>query len=261
MSHVRRFDHVGITVAALDAVTAFFVALGLEVEGRTFVEGEFLDTVCGIPGSRTEIVMLKPPDDSTRWSSRASSGPTTCRVRRPHRPTSWDCATWPSRSTTCTRPSNEQQPTATGWWAASASTKGYGGWPTCAARRGSSSRWPSASAELREPDRSIEGWEPLGSLTEASAARPLGQRVEGPVAKSGRRPHHHRRLNVPRRTRCSPGLGPHISCDCPRRSSQPACVISAPLCCQLAVPRGCLFALFRSPSPGCSVVVAGPGSG
>ena len=45
MSHVRRFDHVGITVADLDVVTAFFVALGLEVEGRTFVEGEFLDTV------------------------------------------------------------------------------------------------------------------------------------------------------------------------------------------------------------------------
>ena len=66
MSHVRRFDHVGLTVADLDVVTAFFVALGLEVEGRTFVEGEFLDTVCGIPGSRTEIVMLKPPDDGTR---------------------------------------------------------------------------------------------------------------------------------------------------------------------------------------------------
>src|SRR2546421_7171934 len=44
----------------------FFVALGLEVEGRTFVEGEFLDTVCGIPDSRTEIVMLKPPDNGTR---------------------------------------------------------------------------------------------------------------------------------------------------------------------------------------------------
>jgi catechol 2,3-dioxygenase-like lactoylglutathione lyase family enzyme len=65
MSHVRRFDHVGITVADLDAVTAFFVALGLEVEGRTFVEGEFLDTVIGIPGSRTEIVMLRPPDGGT----------------------------------------------------------------------------------------------------------------------------------------------------------------------------------------------------
>ena len=66
MSHVRRFDHVGLTVADLDVVTAFFVALGLEVEGRTFIEGEFLDTVCGIPDSRTEIVMLKPPDDGTR---------------------------------------------------------------------------------------------------------------------------------------------------------------------------------------------------
>jgi len=41
MSHVRRFDHVGITVADLDTVTAFFVGLGLEVEGtRMFVEGE-----------------------------------------------------------------------------------------------------------------------------------------------------------------------------------------------------------------------------
>ncbi|MFP5348182.1 MAG: VOC family protein [Actinomycetes bacterium] len=66
MAHVRRFDHVGLTVDDLDGVTAFFVALGLEVEGRTFVEGEFLDTVCGIPASRTEIVMLKPPDDGTR---------------------------------------------------------------------------------------------------------------------------------------------------------------------------------------------------
>ena len=62
MPHVRRFDHVGITVADLDAVTEFFVALGLEVEGRTFVEGEFLDTVSGIPDARTEIVMLRSPD-------------------------------------------------------------------------------------------------------------------------------------------------------------------------------------------------------
>ncbi|MEO5319151.1 VOC family protein [Arthrobacter sp. CC3] len=66
MAHIQRFDHVGITVADLDAVTAFFVKLGLEVEGRTFVEGEFLDTVCGIPDSRTEIVMLRPPDGGSR---------------------------------------------------------------------------------------------------------------------------------------------------------------------------------------------------
>jgi catechol 2,3-dioxygenase-like lactoylglutathione lyase family enzyme len=81
-THVRRFDHVGITVADLDAVTAFFAGLGLEVEGRMFVEGEFLDTVIGIPGSRTEIVMLRPPDGGTRLelSSFAAALPRTKRV-------------------------------------------------------------------------------------------------------------------------------------------------------------------------------------
>ena len=67
MSFARRFDHVGITVADLDTVTTFFVGLGLEVEGtRAFIEGEFLDTVIGIPDARTEIVMLRPPDGGTR---------------------------------------------------------------------------------------------------------------------------------------------------------------------------------------------------
>jgi len=61
MSHTRRFDHVGITVHDLDSVTAFFAGLGLGVEGRTFGEGGFLDTVIGIPDSRTEIVMMRPP--------------------------------------------------------------------------------------------------------------------------------------------------------------------------------------------------------
>lgn len=65
MGQLRAFDHIGVTVADLDAATAFFVGLGLEVEGRTFVEGEFIDTVCGIPDSRTEIVMLRPPNGGT----------------------------------------------------------------------------------------------------------------------------------------------------------------------------------------------------
>lgn len=49
MSPIRRFDHVGITVAHLDTVTAFFVGLGFEVEGRMSMDGEFVDTVIGIP--------------------------------------------------------------------------------------------------------------------------------------------------------------------------------------------------------------------
>jgi catechol 2,3-dioxygenase-like lactoylglutathione lyase family enzyme len=65
MSRIMRFDHVGVTVRDLDKVTAFFVGLGLEIEGRTFVEGEFIDTVIAIPDSRTEIVMLRTPDGGT----------------------------------------------------------------------------------------------------------------------------------------------------------------------------------------------------
>lgn len=65
MAHALRFDHVGITVSDLDAAAAFFVALGCEVQGRTFLEGEFVDTVIGIPDSLVEIVMLATPGGGT----------------------------------------------------------------------------------------------------------------------------------------------------------------------------------------------------
>ena len=65
MPVITRFDHVGITVQDLEAVTAFFVDLGLEIQGRASVDGEFIDTVSGIPGSSTEIVMLHAPGGGT----------------------------------------------------------------------------------------------------------------------------------------------------------------------------------------------------
>jgi len=72
---IRRFDHVGITVADLDRVTAFFVGLGLEVEGRAFLEGEFVDTVIGIPNSRSDVVTLRPPDGGTALELSSFSRP------------------------------------------------------------------------------------------------------------------------------------------------------------------------------------------
>jgi catechol 2,3-dioxygenase-like lactoylglutathione lyase family enzyme len=63
---IQRFDHVGITVADLEGVTEFFVGLGLEVEGRALVEGEFVETVTGIPGARCQIAMLKAPDGGSK---------------------------------------------------------------------------------------------------------------------------------------------------------------------------------------------------
>ncbi|MGP0221941.1 MULTISPECIES: VOC family protein [unclassified Paenarthrobacter] len=65
MSFVKHFDHVGITVAGLDNAISFFQSLGLELEGRMQMEGEFVDTVIGIPGSRSEIATLRPPDGGT----------------------------------------------------------------------------------------------------------------------------------------------------------------------------------------------------
>src|SRR4051812_24072461 len=66
MPHIKRFDHIGVTVADLDAATEFFVSLGLEVEGTGEVKGEFVETVCGIPGAHCQIVMLRPPDGGAR---------------------------------------------------------------------------------------------------------------------------------------------------------------------------------------------------
>ena len=75
MSRIQSFDHVGITVADLDAAIGFFVGLGLELEGRMAMEGEFVDTVTGIPDSRSEMVMLRPPDDGTRLELSSFSRP------------------------------------------------------------------------------------------------------------------------------------------------------------------------------------------
>jgi catechol 2,3-dioxygenase-like lactoylglutathione lyase family enzyme len=79
VGHVRRFDHVGITVADLDRAIEFFVGIGLEVEGRMFMEGEFVDTVIGIPDSRSEIVTLRPPDGGPGLEL-------SCFVRPDHQP-------------------------------------------------------------------------------------------------------------------------------------------------------------------------------
>jgi catechol 2,3-dioxygenase-like lactoylglutathione lyase family enzyme len=67
VSPVQRFDHVGVTVDDLEAVTAFFLKLGLEQEGQPqIVEGDWVDTVVGIHDVRAEVVMLQAPNGSTK---------------------------------------------------------------------------------------------------------------------------------------------------------------------------------------------------
>ena len=63
---VKRLDNVAIVVNDLDAAIEFFAELGLELEGRAHIEGEFADQSVGIEGIRSEIAMMRAPDGSGR---------------------------------------------------------------------------------------------------------------------------------------------------------------------------------------------------
>jgi len=63
---IQRMDHVGIVVDDLAAATAFFVELGLELQGGGPVEGDWVDRVVGLEGVRAEIAMLETPDGHGR---------------------------------------------------------------------------------------------------------------------------------------------------------------------------------------------------
>ncbi|WP_422740080.1 VOC family protein [Micromonospora sp. WMMD729] len=59
---IRRMDNVLIVVEDLDAVIAFFVELGMELEGRGPVEGRWVERVIGVDDVRQEVAMLRTPD-------------------------------------------------------------------------------------------------------------------------------------------------------------------------------------------------------
>ena len=63
---VKRMDNVGLVVADLDAAIGFFTELGLELEGRATVEGDWADGVTGLRGMRVEIAMMRTPDGHSR---------------------------------------------------------------------------------------------------------------------------------------------------------------------------------------------------
>jgi catechol 2,3-dioxygenase-like lactoylglutathione lyase family enzyme len=63
---IQRIDNVGMVVDDLKAAIAFFVELGLELEGETTVEGESVDRVVGLKGVRSDIAMLRTPDGHGR---------------------------------------------------------------------------------------------------------------------------------------------------------------------------------------------------
>lgn len=63
---VQRMDNVGIAVKDLDAAIEFFKELGLTLEGRMLIEGEWAGRVTGLRGQRVEIAMMRTPDGHGR---------------------------------------------------------------------------------------------------------------------------------------------------------------------------------------------------
>ena len=63
---LKRMDNVGIVVESLDATISFFTELGLELEGRAMVEGEWAGRVTGLGDQRVEIAMMRTPDGHSR---------------------------------------------------------------------------------------------------------------------------------------------------------------------------------------------------
>ncbi|HLG63006.1 MAG TPA: VOC family protein [Ktedonosporobacter sp.] len=63
---LKRMDNVGIVVESLDAAISFFAELGLELEGRAMLEGEWAGRVTGLGDQRVEIAMMRTPDGHSR---------------------------------------------------------------------------------------------------------------------------------------------------------------------------------------------------
>src|SRR5687767_9071137 len=63
---VMRMDNIGLVVEDIDATIEFFTELGLELEGRAPIEGEWAERVTGLRGMRVEIAMMRTPDGHSR---------------------------------------------------------------------------------------------------------------------------------------------------------------------------------------------------
>ena len=63
---LQRMDNILIVVEDLEAAKAFFVELGMELEGETTVEGPWVDRIVGLENVRSEIAMMRTPDGHGR---------------------------------------------------------------------------------------------------------------------------------------------------------------------------------------------------
>ena len=63
---IQRMDNVGIVVDDLEAAIAFFIELGMELDGTAQIEGRWADRTVGLEGVRSDIAMMRTPDGHSR---------------------------------------------------------------------------------------------------------------------------------------------------------------------------------------------------
>ena len=152
---VKRMDNVGIVVEDLDAAIEFFIELGLELEGRAPIEGDWADGVTGLRSMRVEIAMLRTPDGHSRLElSRFLAPP----VLADHRTspvnslgTFESCSQWTTSMLRSAASANAARSSSAKW----SSTKTRIGSATFAVPREFSSGSPNNS-DSRPPEQSTE---------------------------------------------------------------------------------------------------------
>jgi catechol 2,3-dioxygenase-like lactoylglutathione lyase family enzyme len=78
---VLRMEHIGVVVDDLEAATAFFVELGLELDGEGSVEGRVVDRIVGLDDVRADLAMLRTPDGHSKLELTKFHNPPAAGVR------------------------------------------------------------------------------------------------------------------------------------------------------------------------------------
>src|SRR5438309_6308960 len=133
---IQRMEHVGIVVDDLAAATAFFVELGLKLQGEWSVEGGWVDRIVGLEGVQVDAAMMETPDghgrlELVKFHARRAGAATGMRRRTPRA-----SAISHSQSTTSTPSSLACEPAARRSLARWSNTKTAIGSATSAVRRG-----------------------------------------------------------------------------------------------------------------------------
>jgi hypothetical protein len=146
---IKRLDHVSVVVDDLAAAIDFFTTLGMTIEGKSPIEGPWVDRVNALENVQVDIVMMRTPDGHGRLELTKFRNPKLVEIEPAIAPpNSWASGASCLQSKVSTTLSLACAPTAPNSSARWPSTRTSTDSVTCEALRASSSRWPRNSSEI-----------------------------------------------------------------------------------------------------------------